>query len=60
LVDELLSDWFKISEHAPTLATMTPREQEEFVYRQAFVQHRLVTDEAEQTLRQIREKGEKL
>jgi hypothetical protein len=58
LVDELLSDWFKAAEHSPKLATMTPAEQEDFVYRQAFVQHRMVTDEAEQTLRQIREKGD--
>jgi hypothetical protein len=60
LVNELLSDWFSSAERAPQLATMTPREQEEFVYREAFIQHRLLIDEAEQTLRQIREKGEKL
>jgi hypothetical protein len=55
LVDELLGDWSKVAEGSPRLADMTPAEQEAFIYRQAFINHRMVTDEAEAALRQIRE-----
>jgi hypothetical protein len=55
LVDELLGDWSQVAENAPELAKMTPAEQEAYIYRQAFVSHRIVNQEAEMALRQIRE-----
>ena len=56
LVDELLGDWSKVAEGSPRLADMTPPEQEAFIYRQAFISYRMVTDEAEAALRQIKGK----
>ncbi len=56
LVDGLLADWLKVAEDAPLLARMTPAEQEAFIYRKAFINYRMVTDEAEAALRQIKEK----
>jgi hypothetical protein len=55
LVEDLLGDWSTIAEGSPKLVDMTPAEQEAFVYRQAFINHRMVTNEAEAALRQIRE-----
>ncbi len=55
LVEELLGDWSTIAEGSPKLVDMTPAEREAFVYRQAFISHRIVNDEAEAALRQIRE-----
>jgi hypothetical protein len=55
LVEELLGDWSIVAEGSPRLADMSPSEQEAYVYRQAFISHRMVNDEAETALRQIRE-----